>query len=255
MSLPCSRERHRVSKHRRCRRSFVTTVRGRLTRRAAREAWVSLRLMPDVSLSPYENAEPTSRDHFRADRRVWLRADRTAARARVDADGTISNAWVPFTPSLPTITIAFSVAIRRVSSFRIDVFSALFTGGSSGEWAETRYGAGHTFIGWFVGWWRYPARRTSTVPELKEWLAALYVAGAQRSQGSCPGHARAFIREPRGCGTKNMPSKSSCRSMAPSRTRPANRRCTRRRRSRVWIFRTDGGVAAVSARSFARQPP
>ena len=45
------------------------------------------------------------------------------------------------------------------------------------EWAETRYGAGHTFNGWFVGWWRDPARRTSTVPELKEWLAALYVSG------------------------------------------------------------------------------
>jgi len=46
-----------------------------------------------------------------------------------------------------------------------------------GEWAETRYGAGHTFNGWFVGWWRDPARRTSTIPELKEWLAALYVTG------------------------------------------------------------------------------
>jgi hypothetical protein len=46
-----------------------------------------------------------------------------------------------------------------------------------GEWAETRYGAGYTFNGWFVGWWRDPARRTSTILELKEWLAALYLAG------------------------------------------------------------------------------
>lgn len=45
------------------------------------------------------------------------------------------------------------------------------------EWAESRYSAGHTFIGWFVWSWRDPERRTSTVPELKEWLAALYLAG------------------------------------------------------------------------------
>lgn len=45
------------------------------------------------------------------------------------------------------------------------------------EWAETRYGAGHRFIGWFVWCWRDPTRRASTVPEFKEWLAALYLAG------------------------------------------------------------------------------
>jgi hypothetical protein len=45
------------------------------------------------------------------------------------------------------------------------------------EWAETRYGVGHNIIGWF-GWsWRDPDQRTSTVAELKAWLAAVYVAG------------------------------------------------------------------------------
>jgi hypothetical protein len=41
----------------------------------------------DVACHPYENAEPTSRNHFRAERRVRLSADRTAARARVDGNG------------------------------------------------------------------------------------------------------------------------------------------------------------------------
>ena len=45
------------------------------------------------------------------------------------------------------------------------------------EWAETRYGAGHNIIGWFAWSWRDPDHRTSTVAELKEWLASLYVAG------------------------------------------------------------------------------
>ena len=45
------------------------------------------------------------------------------------------------------------------------------------EWAVTRYGAGHTLIGWFVGWWRDPTHRASTIPALKEWFAAVYVAG------------------------------------------------------------------------------
>jgi hypothetical protein len=45
------------------------------------------------------------------------------------------------------------------------------------EWAETRYGAGHNIIGWFVWSWRDPSQRSSTVARLKEWLAALYVAG------------------------------------------------------------------------------
>jgi hypothetical protein len=45
------------------------------------------------------------------------------------------------------------------------------------EWAETRYGAGHNIIGWFVWSRRDPDQRTSTVAELKEWLAALYTAG------------------------------------------------------------------------------
>ncbi len=45
------------------------------------------------------------------------------------------------------------------------------------EWTETRYGAGHSINGWFVGSWRDPSQRTSTIAELKEWLAALYVAG------------------------------------------------------------------------------
>jgi hypothetical protein len=46
-----------------------------------------------------------------------------------------------------------------------------------GEWAETRYRAGHNIIVWFVWAWRDPSQRTSTVAEFKEWLAALYVAG------------------------------------------------------------------------------
>jgi hypothetical protein len=46
-----------------------------------------------------------------------------------------------------------------------------------GEWTETRYGAGHNIIGWFAWCWRDPSQRTTTVVDLKEWLAALYVAG------------------------------------------------------------------------------
>ena len=45
------------------------------------------------------------------------------------------------------------------------------------EWADTRYGAGHNIVGWFVWAWRTPTQRTSTVAELKEWLAALYLTG------------------------------------------------------------------------------
>ena len=45
------------------------------------------------------------------------------------------------------------------------------------EWAETRYGAGHNIMAWFVWSWRDPDQRTTTIPALKEWLAALYVDG------------------------------------------------------------------------------
>jgi hypothetical protein len=45
------------------------------------------------------------------------------------------------------------------------------------EWVETRYGAGHHIIGWFVWSWRDPTQRSSTVPELKGWLRTLYLAG------------------------------------------------------------------------------
>jgi len=61
--------------------------------------------------------------------------------------------------------------------FVLKYFQRCFREDPRSEWADTRYGAGHSFIGWFVGWWRDPARRTLTIPQLKEWLAALYVAG------------------------------------------------------------------------------
>jgi hypothetical protein len=62
-------------------------------------------------------------------------------------------------------------------SFVLTYFQRCLLEDPQSEWAATRYGAGHAFIGWFVWAWRRPERRTSTIPELKEWLAALYLAG------------------------------------------------------------------------------
>ena len=61
--------------------------------------------------------------------------------------------------------------------FVLTYFERCLSEDPQSEWAETRYGAGHNIIGWFVWSWRDPGQRTSTVGELKEWLASLYVAG------------------------------------------------------------------------------
>ena len=61
--------------------------------------------------------------------------------------------------------------------FALRYFERCLVENPQSEWAETRYGAGTNIIGWFVWCWRDPRQRTSTVPELKRWLATLYLAG------------------------------------------------------------------------------
>jgi hypothetical protein len=47
----------------------------------------------------------------------------------------------------------------------------------SGEWTETRYEAGWSFVNWFKSYWKNKSLERDYASELKEWLAEIYVSG------------------------------------------------------------------------------
>jgi len=78
--------------------------------------------------------------------------------------------------------IAPCLAFEDYHRFNMAYYARCFRENPDGEWADTRYEAGWSFMSWFTGIWRDESTPRAALEEIRDWLEGIYANGGEEER-------------------------------------------------------------------------